>query len=104
MGQKAAEKVAESFLKEGREVYGLSPPMEDSDWLYMLNRSTAEYLQATGKLATPLEQSVEEIVFPWVEPFPVHILQPVLQNFVTEGARAIGWPPDFIIERGVANA
>lgn len=96
VGQKAAEKAAERFLKEGREVYILIPPMEDSDWLDMLNRSSAEYLQATRKLATPLEQAVEEIVLPSVEPFPVHILPPVLRNFVKEGARAIGCPPDLI--------
>lgn len=96
VGQKAAEKAAERFLKEGREVYILTPPMEDSDWLDMLNRSTTEYLQATRKLATPLEQSVEEVVLPSVEPLPVHILPPVLQNFVKEGARAIGCPPDLI--------
>ncbi len=96
VGQKAAEKAAERFMKEGREVYILIPPMEDSDWLDVLNRSCAEYLQATRKSATPLERSVEEVVLPSVEPFPVHILPPVLQDFVTEGARSIGCPPDFI--------
>lgn len=39
VGQKAAEKAAERFLKEGREVYILIPPMEDSDWLDILNKS-----------------------------------------------------------------
>lgn len=96
VGQKAAEKAAKRFLKEGREVYILIPPMEDSDWLDMLNKSAAEYLQATRKLATPLKQSVEENVLLSVEAFPVHILPQVLRDFVTEGARAIGCPPDFI--------
>ena len=39
VGQKATEKAATRLLREGREVYILVPPIENSDWLDVLNRS-----------------------------------------------------------------
>lgn len=96
VGQKAAEKAADRLMREGREVYILISPKENTDWLDVLNSSCADYLRAARKLAKPLQASLEEISLPRVEPFPTGILPEVLRNFVEEGARAIGCPMDFI--------
>ena len=95
VGPKAAEKAAERFLKEGREVIFLHHLWKTVTGL-ICSIEVLRSICRRQRVATPLEQSVEEIVLPSVEPFPVHILPPVLRNFVKEGARAIGCPPDLI--------
>lgn len=97
VGQKAAEKAANRLIGEGRKVYLLTPPIENSDWLDILNNSCEDYLKAARKLAKPFGISLKDTSLPLVDDFPTQVLPDVFRNLVEEGAKAIGCPTDFLV-------